>query len=130
MIHAPIGFTATPMGDHKAKVKLMWNILYPNANDLMDVDFFEVQRSLTGKESDFTTIGTVEFAADEQNYTYIDSTLVDAIAEGHLTGGGTLEHLTYRIRRTATQTWGWNGNPASASASCIVDDIHLLTIAN
>ena len=130
MIHTPVGFTATPMGDHKAKVKLMWNILYPNSDDLMDVDFFEVQRSLTGEEGDFTTIGTVEFALDEQNYTYIDSTLVDAIAEGHLTGGGTLEHLTYRIRRTATQTWGWNGNPASASASCIVDDIHLLTIAN
>ena len=130
MIHAPIGLTAMPLGDHKAKVKLTWNILHPNTDDLMQVDFFEVQRSLTGKEEDFTTIGTEGFSPNEQSYSFIDSTLVTAISEGHLKENGTLDSLTYRIRRTATQTWGWDGNPAACSTSCIVDDVHLLSISN
>ncbi|MBR0036612.1 MAG: hypothetical protein IJP70_03105 [Bacteroidales bacterium] len=131
MIHAPVGFTATPTGDSKASVRLAWSIQHPNADDLSEMDFFEVQRSLTGEEADFVTIGSEPFmlSAEELNYTYIDSTIIDAVTEAQLTGGGTLSKLTYRVRRMITQNWGWDGNNCTASASCVVADIHLLRIS-
>ncbi|MBR4533939.1 MAG: hypothetical protein IKO85_05290 [Bacteroidaceae bacterium] len=131
MIHAPMGFTAMPLGGNKAKVQLAWNIQYPGTEDMLETDFFEIQRSLTGREEDFVSIGVEAFVLnpDKMSYTYIDSTLVDAISEAQLEGGGTLPNLTYRVRRMCSQNWGWSGNPAAATASCVVDDLHLLRIA-
>ena len=131
MVHAPVGFTATPTGDSKAAVRLSWSIQHPSSDDLTEMDFFEIQRSLTGEEADFVTIGSEPFVldADNLNYTYIDSTLIDAIADGQLTGNGTLDQLTYRVRRMITQNWGWDDNNCTASASCVVADIHLLRIS-
>lgn len=132
MIHAPVGLTATPIGNGKAAVRLTWSILHPGTPDLTESDFFEVQRSLTGEESDFVTIGSEPFVlnSDKLSYTYVDSTLVDAIADGQLTGNGTLDRLTYRVRRMITQNWGWDGNNCAQQSSCTVSDIHLLRISN
>ena len=131
MVHAPVGFTATPTGDSKAAVRLSWSIQHPSSDDLTEMDFFEIQRSLTGEEADFVTIGSEPFVldADNLNYTYTDSTLIDAIADGQLTGNGTLDRLTYRIRRMITQNWGWDDNNCAASSPCVVPDIHLLRIS-
>ena len=132
MIHAPIGLTARPTGDHNASVKLNWSILYPEAKDITPTDFFEIQRSLTGEESDFVTIGSIPFVLDPEdlNFSYEDSTLVDAVADSLLKGNGTLDNLTYRVRRMMTQNWGWEGNNCATSAQCVVDNIHLLNISN
>ena len=132
MIHAPVGLTARPSGDHNASVHLSWSIQHPETEDLTSTDFFEIQRSLTGKESDFVTIGSVPFVLDPENlnFNYVDSTLVNAIADGMLKGNGTLDSLTYRVRRMMTQNWGWEGNNCAASAHCVVDDLHLLRISN
>ena len=132
MIHAPVCLTATPLGGHKAPVQLSWNIQYPGTDDMLETDFFEIQRSLTGEEADFVTIGTEPFVLDAKklSFTYIDSLFVNDVAEGQLKGGGTLDHLTYRVRRMCTQTWGWEGNSTVATASCVVDDIHLLRITD
>lgn len=132
VVHAPVGLTATPLGDSKAKVKLKWSIEYPGSEDLTTADYFEVQRSLTGLEADFVSIGAVPFVLSpkEQTFTYVDSTLINAVSEDMLKGNGTLENVTYRIRRAITQTWEWEGNPAATSTSCVVDDIHLLRIKN
>ncbi len=132
MIHAPIGLSAIPLGGRKASVQLTWNIQYPEFDDLTSIDYFEIQRSLSGKEADFESIGMVPFAIDKSNlsFSFVDSTLIDAISSEMLIAGGTLDKLTYRVRRSITQNWGWEGNPCAKSSRCVVDDIHLLRIAS
>ena len=132
LIHGPVGLTARPLSDRKPKVELSWSVPFPDDEDLTPTDFFEIQRSLTGKEEDFQTISSSTFYAQvdkKTQYTYVDSTLIDAIQPSMLANGGTLDHLTYRVRRTITQNWGWGaGNNCAATASCVMDNLHLLRI--
>ena len=128
IIRAPIGFMARPKGDDKARVELTWKTLYPDATDLMSTDLFELQRSLTGLEADFTTIGSVAYDDKVRDYSFVDSTIVTSLNTAQLTGGGTLPNLTYRVRRAATQSWGWDGNPCAASSQAVVDGLHLLRL--
>ena len=134
IIHAPVGLVARPLNDRKPKVELKWNVPYPDAEDLTPTDFFEIQRSLTGKEEDFKTISSSTFYAQNDKktqYTYVDSTLLEAIQTSMLVNGGTLDHLTYRVRRAITQNWGWGAsNNCAATASCVMDNLHLLRIAD
>ncbi len=134
MIHGPVGLTARPLSDRKPKVELSWNVPYPDAEDLTPTDFFEIQRSLTGKEEDFRTISSSTFYAwvdKKTQYTYVDSTLLEAIQTNMLAGGGTLDNLTYRVRRAITQNWGWGAsNNCATTASCALDNLHLLRIAD
>ena len=134
LIHGPVGLTARPLSDRKPKVELSWSVPFPDDEDLTPTDFFEIQRSLTGKEEDFQTISSSTFYAQvdkKTQYTYVDSTLIDAIQPSMLANGGTLDHLTYRVRRTITQNWGWGaGNNCAATASCVMDNLHLLRIAD
>ena len=131
-IHGPVGLTARPLDERTPKVELTWNVPYPDDEDLTPTDFFEIQRSLTGKEEDFRTISSSVFYAynDKKTlYTYVDSTLLEAIQTSMLTGGGTLDHLTYRVRRAITQNWGWGAdNCCATTASCVMDNLHLLRI--
>ncbi|MBR0049198.1 MAG: hypothetical protein IJP74_07775 [Prevotella sp.] len=132
LIHAPVGLMARPLDERTPKVELTWSVPYPDDEDLTPTDFFEIQRSLTGKEEDFRTISTSTFYAQVDKktlYTYVDSTLLEAIQTSMLAGGGTLDHLTYRVRRTITQNWGWGAdNCCAATASCVMDNLHLLRI--
>ena len=127
IIHAPVGLTATQIGDVKAKVRLDWHVRYPSTDDLATSDYFEVQRSLTGQEADFVTIGTVPVVFDDKNphFAYTDSTIVNALVAEHLTGGSSLPNLTYRVRRMITQTWGWDGNPCAQRVQTSVGGLHL-----
>ena len=133
LIHAPTNLKARSLGGQKAKVELSWTVPYLDDDDLAITDFFEIQRSLTGKEEDFIGIGQEVFsqAVKIGTYTFIDSTLVDAIAEGMLKDGGTLENLTYRVRRAITKDWGWGtDNNCAASTKCMLENLHLLRIAD
>ena len=127
VIHIPMSLTAKPLGDRKASVQLDWHIAYTEYEDISSSDFFEIQRSLTGKEADFETIFSEPFSLSQSNYTFIDSTLIDAIGD-KLLKDGTLDSLTYRVRRTMTQAWGW-GHSGAPSVRCVVDGIHLMHIA-
>ena len=135
IIHAPSGLSARFLGDQKAKVEVTWSVPYLEDEDLAPTDFFEVQRSLTGKEEDFETITQEFFTAKGQNkkatYTVVDSTLVEAVEAHMLTNGGMLDNLTYRVRRTITQEWGWGAdNNCAVSTKCVLDNLHLLRITN
>ena len=133
LIHSPAGLTVRPLGDQKAKVELKWTVPYMEYEDLVPTDFFEIQRSLTGKEEDFETIGSVFYAAVDKKstYTYIDSTLIGSLTAGLLENGGNLGHLTYRVRRAVTQDWGWGANNGCAATTpCVLDNLHLMRIAD
>ena len=133
MIHAPVGLTATQLDDGKAKVKVQldWRVRFPSTDDLAASDFFEVQRSLTGQEADFVTIGTVPVVIDakDPHFAYTDSTIVNALIAEHLTSGSSLPNLTYRVRRMITQSWGWNHNCAQRVETA-VSGLHLLRLKN
>ena len=81
MIHAPLGLTATAIDGVKPKVELKWNMAYLTDEDFALTDFFEIQRSLTGEEKDFETIGQEVFTQASKNaeYTFVDSTIVQSI---------------------------------------------------
>ena len=133
MIHAPTGLTLTPSYGNNAKVELKWSVPYMEDEDLTPTDFFEIQRSLTGKEEDFVTIFEQFYAKTDKKsvYTYTDSTLVEAITERMLKNGGTLDNVTYRVRRNITKEWGWSSqNKCATTASCSLDKMHLLRIAD
>ena len=133
MIHAPAGLSVRPLNDQKGKIEVKWNVPYLDAPDLTPTDFFEIQRSLTGKEEDFETIFEEFYAKTEKKstYTYIDSTLIEAIEARMLKNGGTLDSVTYRVRRTISKDWGWGfDNNCATSATCVLDKLHLLRIAN
>ena len=133
IIHAPVGLTARALDEQKAKVELKWTVPYVEDDDLVPTDFFEVQRSMTGKEEDFVAIGQLFYSKNDKKrvYTYIDSTLVDDVLPSMLKNGGTLDNLTYRVRRTITKEWGWTAaNNCATSTRCTVDNLHLLRIAN
>ena len=129
MIHVPVGLSARSLGDSKASVQLDWGVAYPKVEDIATTDFFEIQRSLTGKEEDFETIFSEPYTADsaQTHYTFVDSTLIDAVDKTMLKNG-TLDSLTYRVRRMMTQAWGWN-NRCVQTERCVVDEIHLRRIA-
>ena len=131
MIHAPVALTAYPLGDRKSKVELTWTVPYLDDGDMTPTDFFEIQRSLTGKEEDFVTIFEQFYSTGDKKttYTYIDSTLVEDITADMLTDGGTLANLTYRVRRVITKDWGWDHNCA-ATTKCVLDRMHLLRISD
>ena len=132
MIHAPNGLTATAIAGVKPKVEVKWNVSYLDNQDFALTDFFEIQRSLTGEEKDFVTIGQETFtqASKKASYTFVDSTIVESIKKDMLVGGGTLDKLTYRVRRSMSQIWGWDElNNCATSASTVVDNLHLLRIA-
>ena len=133
MIHAPAGLSVRPLNDQKGKIEVKWSVPYMDAPDLTPTDFFEIQRSLTGKEEDFETIFEQFYAKTEKKstYTYIDSTLIEAIEASMLKNGGTLDNVTYRVRRTIAKDWGWGAdNNCATSATCVLDELHLLRIAN
>ena len=130
LIHTPIGLSARQLNDQKVKVELTWSIPYLGDDDLTPTDFFEIQRSLTGEEKDFVTVHQEPYihSGKKLTYVFVDSTLIDDITERMLQGGGTLDKLTYRIRRTLTQDWNWAKSPCVTSARCVLDNLHLLRI--
>ena len=61
--------------------------------------------------------------SQKATYTFIDSTLVESMQAGILVNGGTLDNLTYRVRRAITQDWGWGtSNNCAATTRCVVND--------
>lgn len=114
-------------------MELTWSVPYPDDEDLVPTDFFVIQRSLTGKEEDFHTIAQEFYSktTKKTTYTFIDSTLVEAIQADMLKNGGTLDNLTYRVRRAITQEWGWGtDNNCATSTRCVVDNLHLQRVAD
>ena len=132
MLHAPIAMTARMVPGQKAKAEVKWSIPYVNEDDLAPTDFFEVQRSLTGLEADFVTVYQEPYIPTNKKatYTFIDSTLVEDVTERMLKNGGTLDNVVYRVRRTMTKDWNWAANSCYSSTRCILDNLHLLTIAD
>ena len=112
MLHAPINLKVIPANDGKGGVKVTWETNYPGYPDISGTDVFEVQRSLTGKEGDYKTITSEVYDEDKTAYEFYD--------EKYLSEVKSVEQLLttkYRVRRSSTALWGWEGNPTVATTA-------------
>ena len=119
MLHAPRHFQAKPEDDGQGSVMLTWDTDHPDYPDIFEMDFFEIQRSLTGREEDFETLTSVIYETGLTHYEYKDSTYLAALTQDHLSAEGYLPPTKYRIRRSSSSIWGWQGNPAAATSTVI-----------
>ena len=108
--------------DYRYK-KLTWRIHYPEEEDVMPSDYFEIQRAYKPDFSDAVTIDMIDIDYDSaktvnnvQTYTYIDSTEGAWWNPVNNSGG-----MYYRIRRASSAVWGWEGN-AYAKSSYVSHD--------
>ena len=119
MLHAPRHFQAKPEDDGQGSVMLTWDTDHPDYPDIFEMDFFEIQRSLTGKEEDFETLTSVIYETGLTHYEYKDSTYLAALTQEHLSAEGYLPPTKYRIRRSSSSIWGWQDNPAAATSTVV-----------
>ncbi len=109
-----VGDTTHTYCDNRYKT-LSWKLRHPGEQDIVQNDMFEIQRAY---RSDFSDAQTIELlpiewpdsAVSETTYTYIDSSRA---AWTNPLGGST---VYYRLRRTSSAPWGWDGHPYAASA--------------
>ena len=101
MIHHPVNlsFAPTPEGN----IKLMWSVENAKEEDLLDDDYFEIQRNLTGSTDPedvnwMTITSSVGHHKDTTNYSYIDDSFLQ-MNKGM--------PVTYRVRRMYTAMWQW-----------------------
>ena len=104
--------------DHRYRV-LTWQIKYPEAQDVMEGDMFEIQRAYHEDYSDAETIflfpmqyDSTTTVNDIQTYTYIDSTEAawwNPVEQSF--------KVYYRVRRSSAAAWPWEGHDFAASAS-------------
>ncbi len=124
MIHAPKYFRALQGDD--GKVTLTWTVDDPDYPDLFNGDMFQIQRSLTGREKDYTDIGTEIFQSGQGNYSFTDENVISSLTESDVDQEQSDIHISYRIRRAATQVWDWEGNPTVEYARCDFNQTTLL----
>lgn len=101
MMHYPTGLNARV--DGKGRVELWWSIGSSELEDLVDGDYFEIQRNVTGSnvrtDANWITISaSTPYEQGKQAYTFTDETLMQ-----QYTGAD----VYYRIRRTYTGMWQW-----------------------
>ena len=130
MIHAPKAFKATPVEDAMGSVLLSWEIDCINDEDLIEGDIFEIQRSITGNEEDYISLGMEVFESGKSEYTFKDSTLMASLTSNSLDRFGRYPNVLYRIRRGASSIWGWRDNPTKVSAMATLGNIHMLKPIN
>ena len=130
MIHAPIRFNAQPVYDLKGSVMLTWDVENNDYPDLLEGDFFQIQRSLTGRMEDFKDLTSEPFELSKQHYSFKDSTLIDALTAEMVDAELGIPIVRYRIRRAATAVWGWTYNPTVAYEQPNFSSLHLLKPKN
>lgn len=96
-------------------IELKWKVRDPKVTDLFDGDMFLVERSLTGLEDDFETIGYTEFNANEEEYTFRDTLLTSTLLAEHIDRAIGIPLVRYRVvRSSAKELWTIEHNPTAA----------------
>ena len=126
-------------------VDLSWKIKNPSVEDLVDGDFFEIQRALDPDFSDAESIALIPYSSDSSVYHYIDNItgiknptdsahrvglskyydIYDSNGQeiarylGNITSSMIVNGIDvyYRVRRASSAAWEWKNNPYALSAS-------------
>ena len=97
--------------------QLTWTMHYPYTEDIVPNDMFEIQRAYNSDFSDAQTIALLpiewsDTVVDEASYTYVDSSRAawyNPVENSH--------KIYYRVRRTSSAIWGWEGHQYAAATS-------------
>ena len=124
-----LDFSSTKKLEDAGVVELKWEVDAPDYSDAIESDQFNVMRSLTGKDDDFESIGSVPFEEGTASYTFRDETLMSALTAAQLDGNTAVPQVKYRVVRAATlQLWGFSNTTASAQTTCTLPMLHLLRV--
>lgn len=109
-LHTPASFNAVLQDD--ATVKLSWTVDNSTYNDIMESDYWEIQRNMTGatdsSDPNWKTLMQIPFEDGTEIYEYTD----EEILQYYLN-----ENIVYRIRRMSTAVWDWAINSGTKSVS-------------
>lgn len=88
---------------NNVQVELRWKVQAPDLEDIIENDYWEIQRNTSGNTDDdnnqWTTIGQIDFETGREDYAYTDEDYLNTFA------GNT---VAYRIRRMSSTMWGWS----------------------
>ena len=130
VIHDPRLLKATV--DNNGAVVLQWTISDMDAEDLLEGDIFQIQRSLTGKMEDFEDLESdVVFDSKTKDYMFKDSTLMSALTAELIDKELGIPLVRYRVFRAMTkELWGMDKNPTVAYVQPQFATLALLQPAN
>ena len=124
-----LDFKSTKKLEDAGAVELKWEVDAPKYTDAIASDQFNVMRSLTGKEDDMESIGTVPFEEGTASYTFRDETLMSALTAEQLNASTAVPQVQYRVvRAAAQQLWGFSNTTASAQTVSSLPMLHLLRV--
>lgn len=127
MVHTPQLLTSEMDSKGRGTVKLKWKIGDLKHDDLLDGDVFLVQRSLTGKDLDYETIGQEYFDCNQEEYEFEDNTLISSLVDTLIDKNLGIPLVRYRVvRGAAAQLWGYVKNPAVAYTQPSLKTLYLL----
>ena len=111
IIHNPRFLKATV--DSVGAVRLEWKVMDRDAEDLLEGDVFQVQRSLTGKTEDFTNLESdLLYDSETEEYLFRDSTLMSSLSAEQIDKTLGIPLVRYRVFRATTgELWGLEKNP-------------------
>ena len=118
MMHYPQDFFASI--DNTGNALLTWSINNADLEDMLDGDYFEIQRNVSGSDAridpGWTTItAAIPYEQGKRRYSFTDETLLSQY-QG--------QTVSYRIRRTYTGMWQWAEQ--SGAATCQVNSLMAL----
>lgn len=99
---------------HTSNVLLTWKVKKPKEKDLIDTDFFEIERATKPDFSDAESIALEmmetnpddsKIIDDEYTYRYVDNSNATKAALSR----GVSPSVYYRIRRASSAVWDWDG---------------------
>lgn len=99
MLHNAAALSASLSSD--GKVRLSWVVPDRHWHDLIESDFWEIQRCTSGVptlNSQWSTIGQLTYDIGAKQYEFVDEDMISAF-EGN--------PVYYRVRRTSTALWDW-----------------------
>ena len=136
LMHKPLNLTAQLLDYSTTKkladagvVELKWTVDAPKYSDVISSDVFNVMRSLTGKEEDMESIGSIPFEEGTASYTFRDETLMSSLTAEQLNPSTAVPQVQYRVvRAAAQQLWGFRNTTASAQTVSSLPMLHLLRV--
>ena len=101
MLHYPTGLSASL--DSQGNAQLVWGIANAEQEDMLDGDYFEIQRNLSGSDArtdpNWSTVSaSVKYEQGKTHYDFKDETLFNQYNGNK---------VAYRIRRAYTGMWQW-----------------------